>query len=321
MIEYQTITVKIKGARSGLASFFQSKSFDEESFKYLQQLGKQGWEVASCIPITHGALNSVSTDAAILILKRQKDLVQPQDAVLKTSLGNVDAIETSLSGDDFDHLLARNLVKSESRSSLSEYEMGLASEIEFPEAIPAIESMIGGAYRLNNQDAIDKIKSFYGKLSIADAAQSLYRLVLNRNDFDIAFTIMSDLGILEVDMIEKVFEQDKSLPAKNRLLKLFWIKKKTYQKQVDANIFKNLKILFVSAFPLIPARESKTIFGKMKNVWTCGVCNTDNEVEYQQSSATCSKCLSDQYGVQIENGGYREVMQKLDRRIAVLSSL
>ena len=319
MIEYLTITVKIKGAKGGFASYFLSKSFDEESFKYLQDLGKLGWEVAACIPITHGALNSVSTDAAILILKRNKPSVQNKSAGLKEFEENSDYERMSLSGDDFDHLLARNLVKSESRSSLSDYELGLAAEIAFPEAIPAIESMIDNINRYGDQEALAKVKSFYSKLSTNEAAQSLYRIVVNENGFDIAFSILSDLGILEVDMIEKIFQSNMSLEAKNRHIKLFWIKRKIYQKGVDDKIYKRLKSLCASAFPLIPTREIKTMFGKSKMVWNCGVCSAENDVDNQQNSIFCSKCSADQHGVQNKNESYQQVIEKLDRRIDVLS--
>jgi len=319
MIEYQTITVKIKGARSGIVSFFQSKSFDEESFRYLQELGKLGWEVASCIPITHGALNSVSTDAAILILKRIKPLSQIQSGGLTEGQGNSDSDRMSLSSDDFDHLLARNLVKSESRSSLSDYELGLAAEIAFPEAIPAIESMIDDIYKYDDQEALAKVKSFYSRLSTKDAAQSLYRIVVKENGFEIAFSILSDLGILEVDMIEKIFDQNTSLAAKNRYIKLFWIKRKMYQKGVDDKIYKRLKSLYAAAFPLIGSREIKTMFGKSKAVWTCGVCNTENDIGNNDNGHVCGKCHADQHGVQNENGHYQRVIQQLDRRIAVLN--
>lgn len=319
MIEYLTITVKIKGARSGLASFFQSKSFDEESFKYLQDLGKLGWEVAACIPITHGALNSVSTDAAILILKRDKPSVQNKSAGLKEFEENSNYEGMSLSGDDFDNLLARNLVKSESRSSLSDYELGLAAEIAFPEAIPAIESMIDNINRYGDQEALAKVKSFYSKLSTNEAAQSLYRIVVNENGFDIAFSILSDLGILEVDMIEKIFDKNISLAAKNRYIKLFWIKRKIYQKGVDDKIYKRLKSVCASAFPLIASRESKTMFGKSKAVWNCGVCDTENDIGNHENIVVCGKCHADQHGVENKNGHYQRVIQQLDRRIAVLN--
>lgn len=79
---------------------------------------------------------------------------------MKEGRENSDYEGISLSGDDFDHLLARNLVKSESRSSLSDDEFGLAAETAFPEAIPAIESMIDDIKKYGTQEFLVKVKSF-----------------------------------------------------------------------------------------------------------------------------------------------------------------
>lgn len=114
---------------------------------------------------------------------------------------------------------------------------------------------------------------------------------MNENGFNIAFLILSDLGILEVDMIEKIFQSNMSLEAKNRHIKLFWIKRKIYQKGVDDKIYKRLKSLCASAFPLIPTREIKTMFGKSKMVWNCGVCSAENDVDNQQNSIFAANAL------------------------------
>lgn len=69
--EYYCLEIKVKGARSGVLSYFQEKSAGESSLNKLADLGREGWELVGMVPITHGALNVVNTDAALAFLKRR----------------------------------------------------------------------------------------------------------------------------------------------------------------------------------------------------------------------------------------------------------
>jgi hypothetical protein len=70
--DYYVQCLKISGASSGIISAFTDKGLKEESCVELANLGANGWELVSIVPITTGAIGATWSNSALAFLKRRR---------------------------------------------------------------------------------------------------------------------------------------------------------------------------------------------------------------------------------------------------------
>lgn len=69
--EYHALSIEISGTTLGVLSVFTEKEVKSDSACRIAELGAQGWELVSVIPVTAGAVGSSWSNAGIAFFKRR----------------------------------------------------------------------------------------------------------------------------------------------------------------------------------------------------------------------------------------------------------
>lgn len=314
--EYKTITIKIKGG-STLTSIFQEQGVDRDGFAYLERMGRAGWELICVVPVSSGYAGTSSTTAAICFLKRIK--TQPRrDTDLSTTSDGQTTSSDSITGQQFDVLVARDRMKKECASDnywLTTDDWNFVTTNRAPEALPAIEMRI--ARITPEEDSSEELRTqlltFYSLLRPEEATESLYKLAGQPKCFDKVHRIINSLGLFSVSKIMEMLESP-SLETRLNALRMVWTQKAQYTSE-DAREYQELADAVVKAFPLAVAFEKKGLLGKVKRVWKCANC----KAEIEEGVDVC-ECGGDRYGVTSEHRGLRVVLARLERRQSILQS-
>ena len=318
--EYKAITIRVKGG-SVLSSIFQEQGVDQESVTQLQKLGHNGWELTAVIPVTLGSHTLNSTPFAICFLKRAT--THSRQEVSRCGVAGSATPDSSyipsdsITGEQFDVLIARERMKKECASGnywLTADDWNYITVNRVPEALPAIERRIALLTPEENSDELrTQLLTFYSLLRPEEATESLYKLAGQAKCFDKVHRIINGLGLFSVRKLTEMLESPNRETRLNAL-HLVWTQKAQYTSE-DAGEYQELAAAVVKAFPPADAFEKKGLLGKVKRVWKCTNCRA----EIDEGIAVC-ECGSDRNGISSEHRGLRVVLDRLERRKAILQS-
>jgi len=314
MFEYTTLTVKILGGRSGVISWFQSKSIDAESQQRLSDMGRAGWEMTGVVPVGVGALGASSVDSAICFFKRS---VEVRRGATNTAAAN----KNGLNGEEFDWLLKRRMIGDKwsagkgHGAELGESDWGMIVTAAYPEAIPAVEEYLQTHSGIEHllQERRHAIKQFYSQLTRPDQIRAAYSLLENQVATDLAMQLIQDYKLFDAAAIKQLLEH----PVWNMRVMALEVaaQLKPHYCQADVAALEEVLELVIQVFTPVPLESRKGMLGKCREVWVCRCCERENAA----AAPGCDSCPTDRYGIPNRLGGLADVRMRLERRITVLS--
>jgi hypothetical protein len=310
MYEYTTLTLKIKGASSGVFSYWMNKGLTDESLKDLKRMGNNDWELVSAMPLAVGALAGQWVDSAIAFFKRE----------IK---GNVDISKNSdwIEEESFNILLKRKDFQEQldkKLKSAGEFNWESITKFSFPEALPVVEKhLLEQEGYFNNE----KCTEFYSLMDHESRSISLFNLLETIKSDDRIFALIKEFKAFNFEQVINLIKKD-DLLKKLRGVKAAFSPKPTYETD-DIKNFISLKEVIIEEFPKAKLQESKKMLGGTKNIWLCVNCDSEND----ESTDICNRCDSDMHGLGryidmpgSKNEYFKHVIKKIDRRIEVLKN-
>jgi uncharacterized protein YbjQ (UPF0145 family) len=128
---------------------------------------------------------------------------------------------------------------------------------------------------------------YFASLRDSDAMPGLYQLAECGVVF--ASNMIRDRSLLDLDRARSMLLSGNAEIAR-RALEMLTHTKLHYRIE-DTNTLENISSIVLELFPEVPISETKGLFSKTKQVWTCS-CGGNNEPTW----ATCAGCLRDRRG-------------------------
>lgn len=313
--EYTYLTVKVTGAKTGILSGFFDKGIDNDNFVQLKTLGRAGWKLISVIPITHGAVGSLATDAAICFLIRETGLLPTSTNHPQSEKRKDKSKGDTISASDFSILLERRaLVARIGRDinyAITDTDWEFITNNSVPEALRIIES----TGHFNNIATYDKLLRYY-RFLVYDyanlAIQSLYQMLRVEGTSSTALRLIKDLQLFDQNAISELLRHSNH-KIRRIALDICFAQKPSYT-IADLELFRTLRDQVVKAFPKANITEKGGLFGK-KRIWQCINCRTADNLEERPLCA----CGADMHGILYTTGTFNEALSHFDDHIDILS--
>jgi hypothetical protein len=310
MYEHATLTLKIKGAKSGVFSYWMDKGITDESLKELDKMSKKGWEMVGAVPLAVGAVGGQWVDSAIGFFKRE---IKSNVEIRKNSDWiEEESFNTLLKRKHFEEQLGERL------KSFNDFSWENITKFPFPEALPVVEKYLLEAEEYYNNE---KCIEFYSLMDHESRSISLFNLLeKSKNDEKILALIYKFKAFNFSHVIYLIKEDD--IFKKLRGVKAAFSPKPAYVTD-DIKEFTSLKEIIIEEFPKAKLQESKKMMGGTKNVWLCIKCDSKND----ETEDVCKRCYSDMHGLGGsydmpggKNEIFKHVINKINRRIEVLEN-
>lgn len=329
--EYKWLVLRITGAKAGVFSLFQSKRIHTADAQGLQELGRLGWEITAIVPITHGALGTDSTDAAIALLKRpildQGEFLESRpDAGRRLPLADDTKKQPRVSHAELERAIAREKLVLSMRSGSYPTEGEFSNLVGENEADVAEElvTLIKRTLRESSQVEIqaspaavqflENCKTYFAQLPGASAQRYLYGLLSDPPSFTYALDLIRELHLLDLRAVEAMLRSE-DFPRKRVGLNILQAMKSTYTSE-DLAAMEQLIGLLKHAFPTAESAEKEgALFSK--RFWTCPACHAQTPEAYKD----CRQCGARRDGLKRTEFTDDQAIELLSQQLKVLRAL